>query len=275
VTTDRPTGQERRSPIVGVSLKMYFDTYRTHRWIAEVVDAVTDRTLVRAVDIFVAPGFVELAQAHGQLAGSGIRLCAQNAAAEAAGAFTGEVSPLSLAQVGCELVELGHAERRRLAGETNETVARKARAAAEAGLVPVVCVGEPDNVGADAAVEHCGQQLSAVWDAVAPHVELLVAYEPVWAIGQPEPAPADHVAAVVRGLRVHAADRDRPIRVIYGGSAGIGTYTGLRDDVDGLFLGRFAHDVDSLVAILAEVAAGPGNAVEPAPPAVSWRMLRP
>jgi triosephosphate isomerase len=152
--------------------------------------------------------------------------------------------------------EVGHAERRRLFGETDEVVAAKVAAALDAGIVPVLCVGEADRLSADDAAAATVAQLHADLED-SPAGPVVVAYEPVWAIGAPQPAPAIHISTVTRALR--AALDALPARtgssVIYGGSAGPGLLTELGDDVDGLFLGRFAHDPEALIAVLDEAAA--------------------
>lgn len=180
---------------------------------------------------------------------------AQDLASEDSGAFTGEVSGVELAEVGARVVEVGHAERRRLFGETDEIVTQKTSAALRNALTPVLCIGE--SVKSDpavAAAESMRQVVSALEGAPAGRV--IVAYEPVWAIGAAEPAPAEYIRAVCAILRESVGDlagRDDSV-VIYGGSAGPGLLTQLGSDVDGLFLGRFAHDTAALGRVLDEAA---------------------
>ncbi|HEX7345247.1 MAG TPA: triose-phosphate isomerase, partial [Candidatus Limnocylindrales bacterium] len=120
------------------------------------------------------------------------------------------------------------------------------------GLRPVLCIGEEERVDPAAASERTIAQLADALDG-APAGPLIVAYEPVWAIGAPEPAPVEHIRTVARALREAVADRPGTF-VIYGGSAGPGLLTELGDAVDGLFLGRFAHDPVSLETVLDEAA---------------------
>lgn len=240
---------------VGVSLKMYFGHRAARDWAAEVADiaATTPAVADGTVELFIAPGYLQLLPALEAVAGTRAVVAAQDAADHDSGAYTGEVSPAELAEVGVGMVELGHAERRRLYGETDAVVAAKTAATLRNGIVPVLCVGEPTRVSGDDALAFASAQvLSAIADA--PAGRLIVAYEPVWAIGAPEPAPAAHIRAVTSGLRELLAglpDRSGSA-VIYGGSAGPGLLTRLGDDVDGLFLGRFAHDPAALRAVLAE-----------------------
>jgi triosephosphate isomerase len=243
---------------VGVSLKMYFGHRAAREWAADVADlaagtpAVADGT----VELFIAPTYLQLLPALEAVAGTRALIAAQDAAEHDTGAYTGEVSPAELVEIGVRLVELGHAERRRMFGDTDAVVARKTAAALRNGLVPVLCVGEPDRVVAtDALAFAAAQVLSALADAPAGRV--VVAYEPIWAIGAPHPAPAGHIRTVTAGLRdlLAGLPERADSAVIYGGSAGPGLLTELGDDVDGLFLGRFAHDPAALADVLAEATA--------------------
>jgi triosephosphate isomerase len=241
--------------LVGVSLKMYFGHAQTLDWIARVGAIARSHPAVvdGAVELFVIPGFVSIAPSIAALAGSNVLVGAQDLAAADVGAFTGEVSGTELAEVGVRVVEVGHAERRSLFGETDEVVAAKTAAALRNGLAPVLCIGETTHsTPTDAAAECLRQLESALADAAPGRV--IVAYEPVWAIGAAEPADPDYVSAVCAQL--HAAVADRPgSAVIYGGSAGPGLLTRLGSEVDGLFLGRFAHDTDALARVLDEAGS--------------------
>lgn len=169
-----------------------------------------------------------------------------------------------LRQIGCDIVELGHAERRAAPiHETDEIVAKKAQAAVRNQLIPLVCIGERDRsgsiwVGVSLAVSECSVQVNAILDAVPEERDVIFAYEPVWAIGAKEPAGKDHVVAVVGQLRrmVEGRKRTGEVRWLYGGSAGPGLWKDLKDGVDGLFLGRFAHNVENVERILKEVEEG-------------------
>lgn len=243
---------------VGVSLKAYFGRQQARDWFDEVAFRVGTHPAVRsgAVEVFVAPTYLQIADAVAAFAPTRIRIGAQDVSTFAAGAFTGETSASELSASGVTLVEIGHAERRRLRGETDADVAAKAAAALAHGLTPLVCVGETDPQDPDAAASATLDQLRAdlAGAAAAP---VLVAYEPVWAIGAPEPAPIDHIRVVTRALRaeLEADPARRGSGVIYGGSAGPGLLTRLSLDVDGVFLGRFAHDPAAFTAVIDEAAA--------------------
>ncbi|RYO92971.1 hypothetical protein DL766_005365 [Monosporascus sp. MC13-8B] len=228
--------------------------------------------LLSKVDIFILPDHVSLHSAVAQLAHTPIMAGAQDAHHEDRGAYTGFVSPAVLAEVGCRIVELGHAERRRILGETDADAARKAAAVARNGMVPLVCIGEKtrpprappsgegdaDAAAVAAAVAECAAQVKAVFSAVPETAEVILAYEPVWAIGAASPAAPGHVTGVVRGIRALPCVSDRgrgTTRILYGGSAGPGLFAKLKGGgVDGLFLGRFAHDPAQFVRTVREVA---------------------
>ena len=230
---------------IGVSLKMYFGHEQAREWFAAVA-ALPARP---GVDLFVIPSFLAIPAALEAFAHTGVAVGAQDLFWEDRGAFTGEISGAELAEIGVAVVEVGHAERRRLFGETEKVVADKTAAALRNGLAPVLCIGEQER-SPDAALRCIEQLRSALPDGEGGRV--IVAYEPVWAIGAAEPAPAEYIRPITRALREELGDRGI---VIYGGSAGPGLLGELGDDVDGLFLGRFAHDVSALAAVLDEAAA--------------------
>ena len=242
---------------VGVSLKMYFGHRQALDWCASVAELAHAHPAVAsgAVELFVIPGDLAVPSAVEILAGSRVIVGAQDLATADNGAYTGEVSGVELAEVGVGVVEVGHAERRSLFGETDEIVAQKTAAALRNGIAPVLCIGESaKSEAADAAAE-CLRQLASALDG-ARAGRVIVAYEPVWAIGAAEPAPAEYIRAVSAILRAHVATldgRDGSV-VIYGGSAGPGLLTELGGDVDGLFLGRFAHDTAALGRVIDEAA---------------------
>jgi triosephosphate isomerase len=236
---------------IGISLKMYFGRARTAQWcravagIARSHPAVTD-DLARLV---VLPSYPYLVEAGVLFAATPVRIGAQDLCWEDEGAFTGEVSGAQLRELGCDYVEIGHAERRRIFGEDDEMIAAKTAAALRNDITPLLCVGEKRRSSVESAVAECVAQLdSAMSMATGP---VVVAYEPVWAIGAAEPAPHPYIAAVCTALRGHLTGAGS--RVIYGGSAKPGLLTQLNGGVDGLFLGRFAHDPAAVATILDEV----------------------
>lgn len=241
---------------IGVSTKAYLGYARTLDWLDEVRDALDARPglVSGGVVPFVIPSFPLLPAAALKLAGTGALIGAQNVA-WADGPLTGEVPPGMLAEVGVRLVEIGHAERRALFGESDEVVALKHRAAVGAGLTPLLCIGEPVRTSVTDAADHCLRQVAAAIGADGGG-SILIAYEPIWAIGAPEPADPDYVSEVVAVLRerLAAGHPELDVAILYGGSAGPGLF-GRLDGVDGLFLGRFAHDVGNFARVLDEASA--------------------
>jgi triosephosphate isomerase len=212
----------------------------------------------RLASIAVLPGFLSIAALRAVLEGTDVAIGAQDLHYEDRGAFTGAVSGADLFQLGCRYAEIGHAERRSLFGDDDRIVRLKVAAALRNTLTPILCIGEPTRMPVASAQGWCLQQLEAALGFLVDEqksVPLVVAYEPVWAIGQVATADVEHVRAITRAIRNWLEQR-RSLSgslVIYGGSAGPGTLTELGNAVDGLFLGRFVHNVGALASILDEV----------------------
>jgi triosephosphate isomerase len=257
----RPAGHAGRDIAIGISLKMYFGYQETLDWcarvraIAETSPAVSDG----AVRLFVMPSFPLLVPVIEMFQGTLIEVGAQDLHFEDRGAFTGEVSASMLSEIGCRLVEVGHAERRRLFGDSERVVALKVGAALRHGLRPVICIGEEESISTSDACRESTRLLASALTGAGkddPGGPVIVAYEPLWAIGADEPAPEGHIGEVCRSLRELLVST-RPgadDRVIYGGSAGPGLLERLGEAVDGLFLGRYVHDADALEVVLEEAA---------------------
>lgn len=244
---------------IGVSTKMYMGYAQSLAWLEQLLAEVDARPALRAGRVvpFVIPSFPVLPTASAMIQGSPLVLGAQNCG-WSDGPWTGEVSPSMLAELGVGLVEIGHAERRRYFAEDDAMVALKVRAAVDAGLTPLLCVGEavladPE----DAAPTVFGQVKAAVSGDWSIASQLVIAYEPVWAIGAGEPASAAYVSQIVAALRaLLAAHGLAELPIIYGGSAKPGLLPQL-DGVSGLFLGRFAHDATNFGRVLDEALALP------------------
>jgi len=235
---------------VGVSTKLYLGPVRTRAWVAEVCAIAARHPATRdgAVEVFVAPTTAVLESSVEIARRSGVRIAAQDVSAYDSGPYTGETGAPFLAELGVEIVEVGHAERRRLFAETDDVVARKASAVQRAGIVPLVCVGERERGPAVASAASCLGQLARIT------MPAMIAYEPVWAIGAAEPAPPSYVRDVVRAMKAGLPARLRGAPVLYGGAAGPGLLAAVRPEVDGLFLGRFAHDPENVRAVLDDAA---------------------
>ncbi len=248
---------DKRRPFFGVSLKMYFGYAQTVDW-CERVMAMAHQLPALAdgwVELSVFPSFAALSAAVRTFAGTPVGVGAQDMFWEDRGPFTGEIGGSELREVGCRFVEIGHSERWRLFGETNETVARKLEAAARNELTAVLCIGEAAPGDPDSASEWCVSQLADVLgNNPQEEQRVIVAYEPWWAIGAEAPAPPEHVRTVCSAIRawLDGSPALGGCRIIYGGSAGPGVLPELDDCLDGLFLGRFAHEPHNLARIIGE-----------------------
>lgn len=239
---------------------MYFSHAQTLAWSRAVADICSRHPAVTSglVEFFVTPTYPAIPAVVGIF--DGLTVGAQDVSAEEYGAFTGEVSGAELYELGCRVVEVGHAERRHLYCETDAVVAAKTRAALRNGLTPIVCIGEDEPMsGTTAAVECVAQVRSALAAARAggERGRVIFAYEPNWAIGAEQPAEPSYIRQICRGIRAELErDPDFPAsELIYGGSAGPGLLPQISPPVSGLFLGRFAHDPAAVSLVLDEVYA--------------------
>lgn len=187
----------------------------------------------------------------------GVKKGAQDVASQESGAFTGEVSGKMLRDVGCQYVIIGHSERRALFGDSDEIVAEKVKATLNAGLIPVICIGETDQQReADETLDVISQQVKAVLDQLPSYSDSLVfAYEPVWAIGTGKTASveqAEEVHAYIRQvLTGYNQQMAEETRILYGGSVKPENSEELfsSDNIDGGLIGGASLDVDSFMAI--------------------------
>ena len=245
-----------RTPFVAGNWKM-------NKTVAEARDLVFKMSLklreINGVEKVLCPPFPSLVAVSALLAGADIGLGAQNMHWEAKGAFTGEVSPAMVAEF-CGYVILGHSERRTYFGETDEGVNKKVRAAQAVDLTPIVCVGETleqyeSNRTGEVVARQLRDSLAGTDPALASR--LVVAYEPIWAIGTGRASTADNAEGVVRGLirpalaELFGADAAQSIRVLYGGSV-----TALNaaeyftcPEIDGALVGGASLKVDEFLAI--------------------------
>ena len=244
--------------VIAMNFKMYFDHERTLAWCREARDIALESEAIRsgATKLVVFPSYPSIPAVVEIFAGTGVEVGAQNMSNFASGAYTGEVSAVQLHQVGVTHIEIGHAERRNLFGETRDQIRQKMRLAAANNLTPLLCVGEPDPTTVDDAVEQC---LDFIADAVS-EVETdsplpsVIAYEPQWAIGAEQAADLNYIQQVSTRISSWLSEHDllAGSSLIYGGSAGPGLYTELDGKVAGVFLGRRAHDPTVLRTVLAE-----------------------
>lgn len=252
----------QRPRLIATSLKMYLDTRQTLAWTEAVAGLAARHEALRSgrAALLVMPSLPVLSRVAELLAPTDAIVGAQDLFWEDRGAFTGAVSGADLVQIGCRFAEVGHAERRSLFAESDDIVKRKVAAAVRNGLTPLLCIGEPTQGPTEQAIAFCQAQLASALDqfgAADRSISVAVAYEPVWAIGQSQTASSDHIVAVSQGIKHWLGQRPglATAPVIYGGSAAPGTLTALGAAVDGLFLGRFAHDPAALEQILDETLA--------------------
>jgi triosephosphate isomerase len=234
--------------------------YKTVSEAVALVEEIKRAASGAGVDVLVAPPFTALAAVVAAAAGSPVAVAAQNMHFEREGAFTGEVSPLMLKDLGVTHVVLGHSERRQHFAETDAGVARKTKLALELGLVPISCVGETlAEREAGRTMEVVGRQLDAILGVLSADEakRLVIAYEPVWAIGTGKvatPEQAQEVHAFIRA-RV-AAKHGKPVadvlRVLYGGSVKPDNVKGLMalPDVDGALVGGASLKGDSFLKLV-------------------------
>ena len=246
-----------RKPIIAGNWKLY----KTSKEAIELVTLLKrDLCDVDTVDIVVCPVFTALSDVSDTLTESNIRVGAQNLYWEDAGAFTGEVSAPLLKELGVEYVIIGHSERRQFFGETNETVNKKMKAALRHQLIPIVCVGEvlkerEENKTFDVIRTQCEESLKGL---SSEEMEgLIVAYEPVWAIGTGKtatPAQAQEVHHFIRQLLTKMFDEEvaLKVRIQYGGSVKPENIAELmaEPDIDGALVGGASLKSESFAAIV-------------------------
>jgi len=207
---------------------------------------------VEGIDIAVCPPYVSIASALEELADSGIAVYAQNVHWAETGAFTGEISIAMLLEIGAAGAIVGHSERRQYFGETDETVANRAKSAIDAGLNVIACVGELERErDANETEAVLTRQMAPIVKEIGAHERLVIAYEPVWAIGTGKtatPAQAEEAHAFIRSIL------DVPI--LYGGSVKADNAGELmsQPNVNGALVGGASLDVDSFVSLCAAAA---------------------
>jgi triosephosphate isomerase len=241
---------------VGTSWKMN----KTLAEAAEFIDGLVTYALPPGIQVFVLPAHTALASVRDRLpVGSGILLGAQNAHWGSEGAVTGEISMRMARDAGATLIEMGHSERRQQFGETDDTVALKAAAAVANGLVPLICVGEPAPVReAGKEEDFVGSQVEIALSRLAPSeiAGVIIAYEPIWAIGEHgHPAEPEQIAPVMARISAVVAGATaggRPRALLYGGGVDSSNAGALLTDphTDGLFVGRAGWNVSSFVSLI-------------------------
>lgn len=246
-----------RKPFIAGNWKM-------NKTIKESVELVNDlkRELsdVEEVDIVICPVFTALSEVSDLTIDSNIGLGAQNVYWQESGAFTGEIAPSMLKDAGCQYVIIGHSERRKYFGETDEIVNKKTKAALAAGLLPIVCVGEVlEEREANKTIEVVeGQLKGSLAGLISENLsKIVIAYEPVWAIGTGKtatPAQAQEVHKFIRDWlsKNYSSEVSQKLQILYGGSVKPSNIKELisEEDIDGALVGGASLDSASFIGIV-------------------------
>ena len=248
---------EPRRPYIAANWKMNKTILEAEAFLDALLGRLSDDD--PTPEVVVCPSYLSLVWAVAKCADSPVRIAAQNMHEEPSGAFTGEVSAAMLVDVRADAVVLGHSERRALYGETDEALARKIPLALDAGLEPILCVGESEaERDADETEAVLSRQVSADLADVddGDLHRLVIAYEPVWAIGTGRTATSEQAQDACRFIRGLLAQRDEgtaeQVRILYGGSVKPGNAAELLalPDIDGALVGGASLEVDDFAAIV-------------------------
>ena len=249
---------KNRKPLMAANWKMNLSLDDARDLLNGIKSATID---FNRVDVLVAPPFTTLQLAHALLTETDILIAGQNMHWESGGAFTGEISPLMLKEAGCSHVILGHSERRTLFFETSETVNQKVDAAIEAGLIPIVCIGETlkqreDKKTFDIIRTQLNESLKTRCKKRNLPQSVIIAYEPVWAIGTGRtatPEMAQEVHLFIRRWLIENFGQNTgdTIRILYGGSVKPDNIKELisQPDIDGALIGGASLKTDSFLSI--------------------------
>jgi len=243
-----------RNPFVAGNWKMNTTTTEAEKLVLEMLDKL-DR--IKGVEKVLCPPFVSLVALNMMVQNTSIKLGAQNMYFETEGAYTGEISPLMLSEL-CEFVILGHSERRWYFGETDEMVNKKVKAALSNKLRPILCVGERlEEKEAGKTHDVINRQVTGALKALKPVSDLVIAYEPVWAIGTGKAASGEQAAATVQfirnvlaGLWNKSLAQDLPI--LYGGSVNSANIVEFvsKPEIDGALVGGASLKPEDFVSII-------------------------
>ena len=250
-----------RKPLMAGNWKMNLNHFEAIALVQKLAFALSEQDL-EAVEVAVLPPFTDIRSVQTLIEGDhyDIAYGAQDISAHTSGAYTGEISGSMLAKLGCTYVVVGHSERRQYHGEDDALVAAKARAALAHELVPIVCVGEGLEVRQTGDhVPYVLSQVEGSLDGIEVDKvgDLVIAYEPVWAIGTGEVATgqdAQEVCAAIRGAirEHHGASVAAAVRILYGGSVKATNVAGImaQPDVDGCLVGGASLDADEFIGIV-------------------------
>ncbi len=247
-----------KKPIFGSGWKMFFKDQEAIAYAEVLKESIRSE---KDVELFVLPSFTAIHRVSGILAGSDVNVGAQNMCWEDKGAFTGEVSVLSLKDMGIKYIEIGHSERRAMFGENHTTVNLKIKKALEHGLIPIFCIGEDEEekeknltrefLAMEIKTALLGLDLEAA-------KKVVYAYEPVWAIGKDQAADAGYAEEIHKFIRGYLAGLypesgdGAEFSIIYGGSVSAENAGELisKPDIDGIFVGRASLKIESYKEML-------------------------
>lgn len=257
-----------RKPLIAGNWKMNLHHLEAIAVVQKLAFALPDRYLDK-VEVAVLPPFTDIRSVQTLIDGDKLRLVhgAQDLSPHDSGAYTGDVSGVMLAKLGCTYVVVGHSERREIHGEDDAVVNAKVHATLKHGLTPILCVGEGLDVReAGTHVQHCTDQLRAALKGVTAEqaAGIVLAYEPVWAIGTGKvagPADAQEVCAALRATlaELYSDEVAGGVRILYGGSvksSNVGEIVA-RPDVDGALVGGASLDAEEFAKLSAIAAGGP------------------
>jgi triosephosphate isomerase (TIM) len=242
-----------RKPFIAANWKMNKTLPETSEFMAKFIPEVKDTT---GVDIVIAPPFTAIGIAATALKGKNILLAAQDVFYEEKGAYTGEISPLMLVDLGCAFVIVGHSERRQYFHETDDIVNRKIKAAQKAGLGVIFCIGESlEEREAEKTFDVLNREIEKGLDGVTTE-KMVIAYEPIWAIGTGKtatPLQAQEVHAYIRErLNILYGNQSNELCILYGGSVTPDTVDSLMacKDIDGALVGGASLKAESFSKIV-------------------------
>ena len=247
-----------RRRIIAGNWKMHNNLSESQNLVTKLVNGLNDQNINR--EVIICPPFTSLTEVSNLLSGTKIELGAQNMHFENKGAFTGEISADMLKSIGCKYVILGHSERRNIFGETDELINRKIKQALISELTPIFCMGETleqreDGITNDVIKKQISEGMKGLSEEDVN--KIIIAYEPIWAIGTGKTATPDQAQEVHKFIRSllrenFSENSSQNIPVLYGGSVKPDNAEDLlaKEDIDGVLVGGACLDVDSFISII-------------------------
>lgn len=250
-----------RVPLIAGNWKMYKTNDEAEALAKEIVNGVKD---IKGIEVALCPPFTALERVGKTISGSGITLGAQNVFWEDEGAFTGEISPKMLLALGCKYVIVGHSERRKYFKESDEDVRKKLFKTISVGLIPILCVGETlEERKSGKTWDVVKKQLLSALEGIEENREIVIAYEPVWAIGTGVPATGKDALDVISMIRSELSNLvgkcfASSTRILYGGSVNPDNIMEFMrfDEIDGALVGGASIKAESFINIVRKTASG-------------------